>query len=145
MKIGERIKELRESMRPRMSQSELARRAGVTSHAVYMWESGRRHPSPENVQAIADALGVSVAELYGAEPTEPARKRRLPKGLQDMIDQGLAEVPPTEEDIQELLEIPWRGEPDAISYHYALQAIRRARARRGSGTNSGPDEWHDKG
>lgn len=113
-------------MRPRMSQSELARRAGVTAHAVYMWESGRRYPTRGNLQAVATALGVSIAELYGGELT---RKRRLPKGLQDMIDQGLAEVPPTEEDVQQLLDIPWKGEPDAICFYWALQAIRRARTR----------------
>lgn len=128
VKIGERIKELRGSVRPRMSQAELARRAGVTPHAVYLWESGRRHPTPENLRAIAEALGVEVADLYASTPAQ-ARPRKLPKGLQDMIDMGLADPPPTEEDIDELLEIPWRGEPDAVSYHYALQAIRRARAR----------------
>lgn len=118
----------------------------MTAHAVYLWESGRRHPTPESLQAIADALGVSVADLYASEPPEP-RQRKLPKGLQDMIDQGLSEVPPTEEDIHELLEIPWRGEPDAISYHYALQAIRRARSRRKreEGRNDAADDDDDPG
>lgn len=146
MKIGDRIKELREAVQPPMSQAALGKAVGVGSHAVYMWESGRRHPTPENLKAIADALGVEVADLYGSEPVEP-RRPRLPRGLQDMIDQGLAEVPPTEQDIRELLEIPWRGEPDAIAYHYALQAIRRARARREgrSGASSDDDPGPDPG
>lgn len=89
-----------------MSQAALGGAVGVTSHAVYLWESGRRHPSPENVEALAAALEVEVAELYGGAPPPERPARRLPRGLQDMIVQGLAEVPPTEEDIEELLEIP---------------------------------------
>jgi transcriptional regulator with XRE-family HTH domain len=44
------------------SKAELARRASVTTTAVWNWEENRRKPRSETISAIAQALGVS--ELY---------------------------------------------------------------------------------
>jgi len=65
------------------SQEELAERAGLTAAAVGALERGvRRHPYPQTVRALADALELAPAERaalfaavprrHGAAPDEPA-------------------------------------------------------------------------
>lgn len=63
--VGRNVKRLREKLG--LSQEELAERAGLSS--VAMIESGVR-PSPRRPTAtkLADALGVTVADLYVDEP-----------------------------------------------------------------------------
>lgn len=43
------------------TQSDLEKRCGVKVHMI---EAGKRWPREETVSAIAEALGVSVADLY---------------------------------------------------------------------------------
>lgn len=62
---GEVIKTLRE--KNRMTQSELAEKIGVTDKAVSKWETGRGLPDITLVEPIADALGLSVGELFAGE------------------------------------------------------------------------------
>lgn len=56
MKIGTRIRESRE--RKTLSQSELARRLGVSQPAVSDWENGKTEPSVDNLRALAVELDV---------------------------------------------------------------------------------------
>lgn len=49
-----------------MSQSDFARRSGVTTGMVSQWILGRRRPNPENIEVIADALRVDVNEVLAA-------------------------------------------------------------------------------
>ena len=56
-----RIKEVRQLMR--VSQIELARIAGVSQPFICDLENNRRGAKPETMSKIADALGVSVADL----------------------------------------------------------------------------------
>ena len=50
-----------------MTQSELARRAGVTSRTIQNYELGDRRPSNmEVIQRIADALGTTTEYLLGS-------------------------------------------------------------------------------
>lgn len=49
-------------------QSELAERLGVSKSTVSMWETGERTPTLETLEAIADVLNVSMAELWGTAP-----------------------------------------------------------------------------
>src|ERR1700757_1806008 len=54
------------------SQQQLASMAGVTSQAVSAVESGHSDPSLRVALALAQALGMSVEELFGpGEPTAP--------------------------------------------------------------------------
>lgn len=62
-KLQRRIRLLRE--RADMTQTELAKRLGTDKTAVSHWESGRSHPRAEDIPAVARALAVSIAELYG--------------------------------------------------------------------------------
>lgn len=56
-----RIKEVRALMR--VSQIQLARAAGVSQPFICDLENNRRGAKPETMHRIADALGVSVADL----------------------------------------------------------------------------------
>jgi len=60
--LGQRIKELRQAKG--LSQEELAFKAGV--HRTYLGgiERGERNPALKNIAAIAEALGVSLSELF---------------------------------------------------------------------------------
>lgn len=60
--LGTRIRELRQERA--WSQEYLAELAGI--HRTYMWgiERGVRNPSLRHLAHIADALGVSIADLF---------------------------------------------------------------------------------
>jgi len=61
-RFGHRVRELRETRG--LSQEELAFRAGV--HRTYLGgiERGERNPALKNIAAIAEALGVTLSELF---------------------------------------------------------------------------------
>ncbi len=61
----ETIKRLREERH--LTQRQLARALGVTDKAVSKWESGRGLPDITLVEPLAQALGVSVAELLAGD------------------------------------------------------------------------------
>ena len=58
-----------------LSQAELARRSGVHALTITRLEAGRTAPSTRTVRALAQALGISPAEL--ATPEEVAEADRL--------------------------------------------------------------------
>jgi transcriptional regulator with XRE-family HTH domain len=61
-RFGERIRALRQLRK--LSQEELAFRAGI--HRTYLGgiERGERNPALKNINSLADALGVSLSELF---------------------------------------------------------------------------------
>jgi transcriptional regulator with XRE-family HTH domain len=70
-------------LRKRLSQKELARRAGLASHHLYKIESGRRGCNPETAQLLADVLQVDLEDLRrrredaldGKAPPKPSRTK----------------------------------------------------------------------
>lgn len=46
-----------------LSRPELARRIGVTGEAIRLIEAGRRRPRERTVLAIANVLGVDLADI----------------------------------------------------------------------------------
>lgn len=54
-------------LRGNATQSELAKKAGVPQSAISEIEAGKRIPRTDTLQKIANALGVSVAELLNDE------------------------------------------------------------------------------
>ena len=62
---GDVIKALRE--KNKMTQAELANKIGVSDKAVSKWETGRGLPDITLIEPIADALGLSVGELFAGE------------------------------------------------------------------------------
>jgi len=61
-RFGERIRALRQLRR--LSQEELAFRAGI--HRTYLGgvERGERNPALKNINSLAEALNVTLAELF---------------------------------------------------------------------------------
>ena len=62
--LGEAIRALRKKQGN--SQEKLAREAGITPNMVSLIERGEGNPSWVTVRGIANALGLSVAELAKA-------------------------------------------------------------------------------
>lgn len=48
-----------------LKQDEIAKKLGVSKSTVGMWEIGKRLPSPELYEAIADCFNVDIDYLYG--------------------------------------------------------------------------------
>ena len=61
-KFGQRVRSLRAERG--LTQEQLAERAGISVDFLSLVERGKSSPSFENLEEIADALEVSVAELF---------------------------------------------------------------------------------
>jgi len=59
---GAMIKRLREEKK--MTQQQLAEKIKVSDKAVSKWETGRGYPDITLIEPLADALGVSIIELF---------------------------------------------------------------------------------
>ena len=65
-KGASRVREVRRlRLEQGLTQRELASLIGVTPACVSQWEHAVCGPWPRNLPRVADALGVSVAELAG--------------------------------------------------------------------------------
>jgi transcriptional regulator with XRE-family HTH domain len=62
LKIGQRIKELRETAM--MSQKDLSYSADLDRSYIASVENGQRNISIVNIEKIANALGVSLIEFF---------------------------------------------------------------------------------
>ena len=67
MKFNIRLKQLRHARR--LTQVELAKRLGISSAAVSMYESGQREPNFETEELIADFFNVDIDYLRGKRDT----------------------------------------------------------------------------
>jgi transcriptional regulator with XRE-family HTH domain len=84
--LGERIR--KERLRYGMSQTELARRVGISKTAMNQIEMGETaDPRLSRIRAIADILGVSMDYLAGRQeedgtppPPRPRRRTAAPVG-----------------------------------------------------------------
>jgi transcriptional regulator with XRE-family HTH domain len=68
--FAERLKQIRDARD--LSQSELARKAGMQPSAIAHFEADRRKPSFDNVRALAKALEVSADYLLGTKQATTA-------------------------------------------------------------------------
>src|SRR5215471_16275277 len=62
-KFPDRLREARDQRK--LSQSELAEKAGLQPSAISHFETGRRSPSFDNLKALSEALQVSTDYLLG--------------------------------------------------------------------------------
>ena len=62
---GAMIKRLRESRK--MTQHQLAEKLNISDKAVSKWETGRGYPDIALIEPLAEAVGVSVIELFSGE------------------------------------------------------------------------------
>jgi transcriptional regulator with XRE-family HTH domain len=81
--FGPKLRELREAAR--LTQAELAERAGLHPQGVVKLERGEREPAWGTVLALAAALGVSVEAFTRPPAARPRPRRGRPPGA----------VPPT--------------------------------------------------
>ena len=89
--LGERLRRFRRQAS--LSQGELARRAGISKPYISELETGAgRRPSAEILLRLADALGITIAELLG-RPLEPEGVVEVPPGLAEFAaERGLSET-----------------------------------------------------
>ncbi len=62
---GTMIRRLREGKS--MTQHQLAEMIGVSDKAISKWETGRGYPDISLIEPLANALGVSIIELFSGE------------------------------------------------------------------------------
>jgi len=77
-----KVRELRQSRG--WSQGTLSFYSGITVSQISLIESGKRNPSAKSLATLADALGVSIGELFGEKASKDGvpslEPRRLPAG-----------------------------------------------------------------
>lgn len=105
LSVGDRIRRFREERG--LSLSQFAEHAGVSKG--YLWalenDPGARRPSAETLYAVAQALGVTIADLMGREVLA-ASAGNIPDSLREFAEEeGLPET-----DVQMLASIQFRGE-----------------------------------
>lgn len=64
VEVGPRLKELRQEHG--MSMRALAQRSGLSANALSMIERGRASPSVSTLNKLAEAMGISITEFFGA-------------------------------------------------------------------------------
>ncbi|WP_334176603.1 cupin domain-containing protein [Pseudoxanthobacter sp.] len=69
--VGERLRYVRQLHK--LSQRELAKRAGVTNSTISLIESNQMNPSVGALKRILDGVPVGLAEFFSLEPAEPRR------------------------------------------------------------------------
>lgn len=81
--IGQRIRDLRKQKR--MSQTELAKSAGVSQTTVTAWETGKAEPSSSAVAKLADIFNVTTDYLLGRPDKQETKKDDVELSDDDVI------------------------------------------------------------
>jgi transcriptional regulator with XRE-family HTH domain len=106
--LGSKIRQLRESRN--MSLSDLSQESGISRGYLHQLEKGENSPTQEKLIAIANALGVLVAELLG----EIDGYEDL-SNIPDSLKQFARENELTSADVVMLSKINYRGrQPETI-------------------------------
>lgn len=93
MTLGEIVKALRKERK--LTQEEFAKQTKISRSAIGMYESGKREPNFETLEAFADFFNVDMNTLLGTTPAPAAsapqpsavpRKAPLTKREQDHIN-----------------------------------------------------------
>lgn len=75
--IGIRIRTMRKSRR--MTQEDLARAIGQSASSITMYETGRRSPDYETLEALADVFNVPIASIVADNNEESSNDYRTPE------------------------------------------------------------------
>lgn len=73
--LAERLKFLRESRK--LTQAELGNKANLTQATIANLEGGRKDPSVQTLEKLADALDVHIATLFGSDEVYVFDLKRL--------------------------------------------------------------------
>lgn len=76
MDFAKRLKELRASRG--LTQDDLARELNLVKSSISMYENGKRKPSFEVLEAIADYFNVNMDTLYSSAPVFVPSLKRVP-------------------------------------------------------------------
>ena len=76
MEFAKRLKELRASRG--LTQDDLARELNLVKSSISMYENGKRKPSFEVLEAIADYFNVNMDTLYSSAPVFVPSLKRVP-------------------------------------------------------------------
>ena len=123
MEIGENIRNYRQLRS--LTLPELAVRAGVSKAFLWEIESGNsKRPGAETLWKIADALGVTIADLMGKERSDSAATSIQPEvneGLRAFINERKRLGSPLEpEEIESLSVVQLKGGRPATKEQWAL-------------------------
>ncbi len=69
--VGARLRSVR--MAQKLSQRELAKRAGVTNSTISLIEANRANPSIGALKRILDGVPIGLAEFFALEPDQPRK------------------------------------------------------------------------
>jgi len=79
-----------------LSQMALAEMAGCSTTLIGNIEINRRFPSPKNINRIADALGVKVADLFSEDEPESmkamAAKKDMKARFEKLVGRAIDEL-----------------------------------------------------
>ncbi len=91
MKLGERLRELRQQQERTLLQ--LAQATSLSVSYLSDLERGRTNPSIDTLEKIATAYQMTLGDLVaGAEGWETSPQEGLPSGLQELVDGGELDV-----------------------------------------------------
>lgn len=69
--VGNRLRQIR--LAHKLSQRELAKRAGVTNSTISLIESNASNPSVGALKRILDGIPIGLAEFFAFEPEKPKK------------------------------------------------------------------------
>ncbi|MBA5715609.1 helix-turn-helix domain-containing protein [Bacillus subtilis] len=84
MTLGQRLKEARLKAGYK-SQTEAAKKLGITSQVLSNYEGGRRDPDTQTLKALAELYDVSADYLLGTEKKKPSK-------LDESINEAIEEL-----------------------------------------------------
>jgi len=100
LQVGNRLRTLRKSKIPKMTSTDLARRADISQSYVIEIESGKKTPSLEVLSRLAKALEVSLTDIISGTQSAsiPLRYRYVPVinrvSCGEWMDVGDLDFPP---------------------------------------------------
>lgn len=121
--VGARIREFRQDRH--LTLSQLAKDSGISKGYLWNLENAETstRPSAETLYAIAEALGVTMADLFGRR-LEIDYQSEIPDSLREFAEER--DLP--EADVKMLASIHFRGEQPRSrdSWAFIYDAIRRS-------------------
>lgn len=101
-----------------LKQDEIAKKLGVSKSTIGMWETGKRLPSPELYEQVADFFNVDIDYLYG---------RSSVRQLVHYDKDGTAYVPAGQGMVESMTALR-SDECELLEYYNQLNDIGQAKA-----------------
>lgn len=117
MTIGERIYYCR--IENKMTQKQLAEKAGMADSAIRKYESGRVTPKFDTLNRIAAALDVPWTTLYPDGETLPGTEKPTPEQMAEPLNSPQSRVL-SEQLLQDLAALNAKGQAEAAKRVHEL-------------------------